>query len=86
MTMSDSHYDEDTVNYSDLISGVVVDLEAGKAVSAGIGKSDLVINIENVIGTDSVDTLTGSSDNNTIEAGNSDDTLIGLDGVDYLDG
>ena len=57
----------DTIDYSDATS-VNVNLQAGTA-SGGDG-SDTLSSIENVIGTNNGDTITGSSASNTIDGGN----------------
>ncbi|XWX05595.1 hypothetical protein VZO05_15655 (plasmid) [Aggregatilineales bacterium SYSU G02658] len=73
----------DTVTYADSPDGVVINLTnhrnplvGGTAVSASQG-SDVLFNIEVIIGSNFNDTITGSSDN---------DVLFGLDGDDILFG
>ena len=80
----------DTVDYSatqDLLKdgkGVEVDLDAG----TGLGEEaegDSLIAVENVIGTDFSDTLTGSAASNALTGGAGEDSLAaGTDGTDTL--
>lgn len=88
----------DTVRYTSAMASITVDLSQGKAAStfrandAGIGK-DQVKNIENIIGGDFADRLTGSkaanyivggAGNDTIDGGLGSDTLVGGDGADVF--
>ncbi|MEZ5843277.1 MAG: cadherin domain-containing protein [Hyphomicrobiaceae bacterium] len=82
----------DTVDYSteldfgelvfvDGSAGITVNLGAGTATDA-FGTTDTLISIENVIGTYTDDTITGSSDSNVIDALGGNDMLTGGLGAD----
>lgn len=73
----------DTASYAAASAGVSVDLSHSTA--AGEGTDDLD-NIENAIGTDYADTLTGSSNDNVLTGGNGDDVIYGNDGLDTIYG
>ena len=74
----------DTLNLAPSGSGVVADLSAGTAVSAGV--TDTVMNFENITGSNSSDTLTGDSGVNTLDGGSGNDILRGGLGADILIG
>jgi Ca2+-binding RTX toxin-like protein len=84
---------EDTYDFStmDVTSGdagatiVMKDSGVSTAVGSGIGSSEF-IEIENIVGSDGHDTITGDSGVNTISSGSGDDTIYGSGGVDYIDG
>jgi len=75
----------DTVSYTEAgVSGIVVDLGAnglgdGLATNdgGGSGGQDTLLNIENVIGSDGVDDITGDAGDNVIQGGLGSDTLDG---------
>ena len=75
----------DTVKYTSATDGITVNLTTGTATStnggdaAGIG-TDTLVGIENIIGGNYSDILTGSSANNSIQG------LIGLDLIDGVAG
>lgn len=73
----------DTVSYEGG-SAVQVDLAAGTV--AGGSNTDILISIENVIGTDNSDVIKGCSASNSLTGGAGDDTLYGSGGADYLSG
>ncbi len=75
---------DDTVSYEDAPSGVTVDLGANTAM--GGDGSDTLSNIENVIGSDYNDSITGDGGDNMLSGGLGDDTLIGGAGNDTLIG
>ncbi len=66
----------DTASYENSTVAVTVNLDTG-VHSGGDAAGDTLISIENLIGSDHVDTLTGDSGDNTIQ---------GLDGGDTIDG
>ncbi|MCV2874618.1 calcium-binding protein, partial [Defluviimonas sp. WL0050] len=72
----DGGADGDQVTYENSASGVVVNLATGTA-SDGFGGTDTLISIEDVRGSLHADSITGDS---------GDNTLIGLQGNDTLDG
>lgn len=65
--------------------GVTVDLSKGTGID-GFGKTDTLINIEAVRGTELADKITGNSVGNYLRAGDGDDILAGGLGNDTLDG
>lgn len=78
----------DTVDYSFSTQKVTIDLQNGTA-SGGFAQGDILISIENIIGTDianAFDTLYGNSSVNTLLGLAGDDILEGGAGADILDG
>ncbi len=73
----------DTATFEDSSARVVVDLEAGTATGEG---SDTLTDIENVIGSDGNDIITGDSVANTIDGGAGDDYVEGGGGNDTIKG
>lgn len=63
-----------------------VDLSKGVAINDGYGTTDILVNIENVRGTQLSDRIVGSTASNYLEGKDGDDTISGLDGDDQLDG
>jgi len=76
----------DTADYSHVLGSLGVDLGAGLAQDDGNLGHDLLIEIENVIGSPYADHLVGSDVSNTLLGFAGDDVLIGLAGDDLLDG
>jgi len=77
----------DKVDYSNFAGGVSVDLASHHANNiGGVVFTDTLYNIENIVGTDDADVLSGDSGNNTIWGGSGDDTLSGGGGIDTLFG
>jgi Ca2+-binding RTX toxin-like protein len=76
----------DTVSYSDAIEGTIIDLGAQMASSDGLGFSDVLSGIENVIGGDFGDQIIGDALPNRLDGGGADDTLSGGEGDDSLIG
>lgn len=86
----------DTADYSALIipgltatgatGGVTVNLNLTGAQNTGGAGSDTLVGIENVIGTDFNDTLTGNNGNNILSGRGGNDTLNGGGGNDELFG
>jgi Ca2+-binding RTX toxin-like protein len=78
----------DTADYQDSLVGVTVDLtlatQVGDVSSDAFG--DELANIENLIGTDFADTLTGDAGANALTGGGGGDLLIGGAGNDTLTG
>ena len=80
---------EDTYDFSGMSvgtgdAGVTVVMNSvgdSTAIGAGVGSSTF-IEIENIVGSNGVDTITGDSSSNTIESGSGNDTIFGSDGVD----
>ena len=75
----------DVVSYRASDEGVTVDLAEG-AGEGGHAEGDVITSIENLVGSDYEDVLTGDDNTNHLEGGDGDDDLIGSDGADRLDG
>ncbi len=75
----------DTATYRGAQSGVDVNLSIGQG-TAGDANGDVLVDIENVTGSDYRDMLQGSSGANLLRGGYGDDTLLGLGGADTLEG
>jgi serralysin len=79
----------DSVSYENVQNlvtfGVSVYLDGGLSYD-GLGGFDEISNIENVIGSQFSDYISGSSDINYIDGGDGDDYIEGLDGDDILAG
>ena len=79
----------DTASYATAVAAVTVDLSdtsGGINALEGDGIGDVLSGVENVIGSDFNDTLTGDGGINILAGGAGDDTLHGLGGTDYLQG
>ena len=74
----------DVVDCRTITVGVTVNLSRGTAVAQGLGKTDTLANIENVIGTSQKDKLTGDRANNELSGGGGADSIKGGDGNDSL--
>ncbi len=75
----------DTARYDGSGSAVSIDLSSGSA-SGGDAAGDVLISIENLVGSDHDDTLRGSSGDNVLTGGSGDDLLEGRSGADTLEG
>ncbi|MGL4963139.1 MAG: beta strand repeat-containing protein [Inquilinus sp.] len=75
----------DTIRYDGSVTPVVVDLGTGQGTS-GDAQGDVLLNIENVIGTIATDFLTGNGATNTLSGSAGNDTLAGAGGADTLFG
>ena len=73
----------DWVSYRDSDAAVTVNL-ANATVSGGHADGDVLTEIENVIGSDYEDVLTGNDDTNRLEGGAGADQLDGGAGVDWV--
>ncbi len=81
--------DTDTISFetNTVFSGLDVNLTTGRASFAAHGGDYATLsNIENVIGTNVADTITGNSQNNVLSGGGGDDVLYGDAGNDELTG
>ena len=67
-------------------AGIVVSLEKNAQNTGGDAANDVLINIQNVIGSDFNDRITGNEHNNNLDGGNGNDTLEGGLGADTLNG
>jgi len=81
----DGQAGSDTASYGSASGGVVVNLALAinNTVSAGI---DNLIGIENLLGSNFADLLTGNAGANRLEGGGGNDTLEGAAGNDFVDG
>jgi Ca2+-binding RTX toxin-like protein len=75
----------DVVDYSHSTAAVTVDLNV-TVQSGGFAQNDRLTNIEDVIGSDYSDRLTGNALANVLMGGGGKDTLLGGGGADTLDG
>lgn len=73
----------DTVSYAGVIAPLTIDLQTGMASGEG---TDTLVSIENAIGGDGDDAITGSSSANRLEGGAGNDSLNGGSGIDTLVG
>lgn len=74
----------DTVSYAGSLSSVRVTLNA--FAIGGDAEGDDLIEIENLVGSDHADTLTGDLNRNLLDGGAGNDTLLGGTGADTLIG
>ncbi|EAQ04814.1 Hemolysin-type calcium-binding protein [Pseudooceanicola batsensis HTCC2597] len=72
----------DTIRYANT-SAVQIDLEAGTG-SGFAAEGDIIVNVENVVGSNAADTLTGDGENNRLEGLYGEDTIKGGLGDDVL--
>ena len=75
----------DVVSYLNSDEGVTVDLAEG-TVEGGHAEGDVLTSIENVIGSDHEDSITGDSNANHLDGGEGNDLLYGGAGADMLRG
>ena len=75
----------DTVSYSGSDEAVTVDLEAG-TVAGGHAEGDVIVDVENVLGSGYRDVLEGDSGSNRLSGIGGDDQLSGKGGDDVLEG
>jgi Ca2+-binding RTX toxin-like protein len=76
---------KDTISYVDSTQAINVNLVMGTA-SGGDAIGDVISNVENIIGTDKNDTMTGDDNANLFNGGKGNDTLFGGGGDDTLIG
>lgn len=77
----------DTADLSDIEAGINANLSLGTFSylnELGVTVTEVIRNIENIIGTQFNDTLTGNQAANRLEGGNGDDRLFGGNGNDTL--
>jgi Ca2+-binding RTX toxin-like protein len=77
---------QDTVDYSDALSGVTVNLNLSVTQNTGGGGLDRLAFVENVVGTEFGDVLTGNAGNNVLDGGYGSDTFVGGAGDDTFVG
>ena len=71
----------DTASYSGSRGAVTVNL-AARSASGGDADGDTIVGIENLVGSDRADTLTGNAGDNVLEGGRGADRLVGGGGKD----
>ncbi|MBG9386900.1 calcium-binding protein, partial [Caenimonas aquaedulcis] len=76
----------DTASYAGATAGVVVSLASTAAQVTGGGGIDTLLSIENAVGSDFNDTLTGNGVANRLDGGMGDDSLNGAGGADTMAG
>jgi Ca2+-binding RTX toxin-like protein len=72
----------DTVSFQNATAGVTVSLATSATQTTGGSGSDIVLNFENLTGSDFADSLTGNSGNNVLDGKAGADTLYGGAGND----
>lgn len=82
----DGGHGQDAADYSRAAAGVRVNTRTGQASSDGDRSADVLISIEDVIGSAFNDFLAGDFGVNTLNGGEGDDNLIALNGDDTLIG
>jgi Ca2+-binding RTX toxin-like protein len=75
----------DTVTYEDSWDRVVVNLTTGKN-QYGEASRDVLVNVENIVGSIYNDTITGDAGANRLTGGDGNDVLNGMGGIDYIYG
>ncbi len=75
----------DTLNFTDAVEGIYVDLKLGQASGAEIGL-DRITGFENAIGGAGIDSIYGTFSDNELAGNGGDDYLDGRDGADVLSG
>jgi len=76
----------DTASYAGATAGVNAQIWQGATSNDGQGGSDVLRNIENLLGSAFADTLVGDEGANTLDGGAGDDLLLGGGGADLLIG
>ena len=76
----------DTVSYYNSLNGVDVDLTRAGPQIGGHAEGDILVSIENLIGTSYHDNLTGDAGVNVIYGGYGGDSIVGGGGADQLHG
>jgi Ca2+-binding RTX toxin-like protein len=82
--------DVDTLDFSQLTVGIVLNLSSGAAQVLAVDNLHLTLTnastVEHVIGTNQADAISGTTGANTILGGGGNDTLTGLGGDDRIEG
>jgi len=73
----------DTVDYSTSLAAIFIDL-AHEAANGGDAEGDVLIEIENIVGSSFNDTMVGENTHNKLHGGDGSDTLDGGAGTDRL--
>jgi len=74
----------DTATYANSATGVTVDLGDSSKNAGGEAQGDVLMSIENLIGSDKADTLVGDGNANVLDGGGGGDTLVAECGIDTL--
>jgi Ca2+-binding RTX toxin-like protein len=84
----DGGVDGDTADYRYLSTGITATLDSGSTatVTAAAGDTDMLVNIEDILGGSGDDWLFGDMVGNLVDGGAGDDILSGMDGDDTLAG
>lgn len=75
-----------TASYAMAATGILIDLSVGSAFNDGDGDGDVLVDIQNVLGSEHNDLIFGDSGNNVLNGGDGDDRLFGGMGDDTLRG
>ncbi|MES2677561.1 MAG: cadherin-like domain-containing protein [Pseudomonadota bacterium] len=75
----------DTASYVDSLRAININL-ATNINKGGAAAGDVLLNIENITGSNFDDTLVGDNKNNVLSGGKGNDTIIGGIGADKIDG
>ena len=75
----------DTIDDYVARSGISIDLALGTRITVA-GETELLVNIENYIGSSHNDTIRGNNSNNYLKGGAGDDNIFGSDGNDIISG
>ncbi|MCI4405668.1 MAG: hypothetical protein JHC35_00110, partial [Sulfuricurvum sp.] len=81
----DGGSDTDTADFQNSTGGIVVRLDTPTATATGYG-SDVLINIEDIIGSNFADTIVGDGGTNYLQGMNGNDTFMPGGGYDFIDG
>lgn len=81
----------DSFSYASVSTAITVDLSSVNGsgystITVAGGKADLIRNVETLVGSSGNDSITGSTTADTLLGSGGNDTLIGLGGNDILDG
>ena len=76
---------QDTADYSGASGGVVVELWRGQAANDGQGGFDIFTAVENIVGSNFADSLSGDLGDNVFRGGAGNDYIYGVDGNDTAD-
>ncbi len=76
----------DTANYFNSTNGITINLSNQNLNDDGLGGKDILDSIENIIGSEYDDQITGDSSNNTLIGNGGDDVLNGENGLDTFEG
>lgn len=75
----------DTVTFADATEGVSLTMSTNTVSNDGFGNSEVIRDIENIIGSDYNDTIYASNQDNDIRTGNGNDYIFTGQGKDFVD-